>query len=133
AYAPLKMPHHSIMIIHTNKSRSLHESKYNERRAQCEQALLDLQQELDIQHLCDLTPKVFDMYQYLITNKTNQKRAKHAVYENARTIESLHLLEANDLHGFGQLMNASHLSLKQDYEVTGIELDTIVNSAWKQP
>src|SRR5699024_2749175 len=117
-YAPMDLANHSIMIMHTNKSRNLHESKYNERRAQCEKALEDLQVKLDIHSLGVLTPQEFDKYQQLITNKTNQKRAKHAVYENARTVEALQELQTNDLQKFGQLMNASHLSLKNDYEVT---------------
>src|SRR5699024_7910693 len=91
------------------------------------------QVKLDIHSLGVLTPQEFDKYQQLITNKTNQKRAKHAVYENARTVEALQELQTNDLQKFGQLMNASHLSLKNDYEVTGLELDTLVESAWKQP
>src|SRR5699024_4175664 len=74
----------------------------------------------------------FDKHQYLIKNEVNRKRAKHAVYENARTLEAFEKLQENDLHAFGQLMNESHTSLQQDYEVTGIELDTIVHSAWKQ-
>lgn len=131
-YAPIKLPDHSIIIIHTNKSRALSDSKYNERRTQCEQALTNLQTELNIKSLGELTPERFGNYQHLIQDKTNQKRAQHAVYENARTIEALQALNQNDLIRFGQLMNESHLSLQHDYEVTGIELDTIVEAAWEQ-
>lgn len=132
SYAPIKLLNHSIIIIHTNKQRTLAESKYNVRRKQCEEALEDLQSELSIESLGDLTPEQFEANKHLIKNKTNQKRAKHAVYENARTLEALTKLKENDLSAFGRLMNESHKSLKEDYEVTGIELDTIVETAWKQ-
>lgn len=131
-YAPLDLGDYVITIINTNKQRTLAGSKYNERRAQCEAALADLQTELDIQSLGDLTNAEFEKHKHLIKDEVNQKRAKHAVYENQRTIEALEKLEENDLVAFGQLMNASHLSLQHDYEVTGLELDTIVEAAWKQ-
>lgn len=131
-YAPLKLLHHSIMIINTNKSRTLTDSKYNERRAECEEALSDIQTVLDIHSLCELTPDQFENHKHLIQNETNQKRAKHAVYENARTIKALKMLHDEDLIHFGELMNASHRSLRHDYEVTGLELDTIVEAAWGQ-
>lgn len=131
-YAPLHLHNHSIIIINTNKQRTLTNSKYNERRKQCEEALADLQMKLQIKSLCDLTPKQFEENKSLINKKICQKRAKHVVYENARTIEALQKLKENDLITFGQLMNESHQSLKEDYEVTGMELDTIVETAWKQ-
>jgi len=131
-YAPIKLEEHAIMIINTNKQRTLAGSKYNERRTQCEQALADLQTELNISTLGDLTKEQFEKNKHLIKDETNQKRAKHAVYENERTIEALKKLEENDLEAFGKLMNESHLSLQHDYEVTGLELDTIVETAWKQ-
>ena len=132
-YAPIKLEEHAIMIINTNKQRTLAGSKYNERRTQCEQALADLQTELNINTLGDLTKEQFEKHKHLIKDETNQKRARHAVYENERTIEALKKLEENDLEAFGKLMNESHLSLQHDYEVTGLELDTIVETAWKQP
>lgn len=131
-YAPVTLPNHSIIIINTNKSRTLADSKYNERRAQCEQALSDLQAKIKINHLCELSPETFESHKQSITNPTTQKRAKHIVYENARTLEALEKLKNDDLAGFGLLMNESHQSLQQDYEVTGIELDTIVEAAWNQ-
>ena len=131
-YAPVKLSDHSIIIIHTNKRRTLADSKYNERRKQCEEALQDLQTELRIDSLGDLTPEEFEQNEHLIKSETNRKRAKHAVYENSRTLEALKKLKENDLIAFGQLMNESHQSLKEDYEVTGIELDTIVETAWRQ-
>jgi len=131
-YAPIKLPNHSIVIINTNKSRTLAGSKYNERRSECEEALSDLKTELDIDSLGDLTPEAFETHRHVIQNEINQKRAKHAVYENARTLEALKRLKSNDLSAFGTLMNESHLSLQHDYEVTGLELDTIVETAWNQ-
>lgn len=132
-YAPIKLENHVITIINTNKQRTLAGSKYNERRGQCEQALADLQTELNIRTLGDLTKEQFEKHKHLIKDEINQKRAKHAVYENERTVEALKKLEENDLEAFGKLMNESHLSLQHDYEVTGLELDTIVETAWQQP
>ena len=96
-------------------------------------ALADLQTKLSIQSLGDLTKEEFEQHKHLIKNDINQKRAKHAVYENQRTIEAAKKLELGDLDAFGQLMNESHISLQFDYEVTGVELDTIVSAAWNQP
>lgn len=131
-YAPFVLKEHDVIIINTNKQRTLAGSKYNERRTQCEEALGDLQQELSIASLGELTMEGFEAHQHLIRNEINQKRAKHAVYENARTLKALEKLREGDLAGFGKLMNESHLSLRDDYEVTGLELDTIVQAAWEQ-
>ncbi|RDW20712.1 galactokinase [Oceanobacillus chungangensis] len=132
-YAPLVLKDHLIIIMNTNKQRTLAGSKYNERRAQCEAALSDLQTLLPVQTLGDVTIDVFESNQLLIKNETNRKRARHIVYENARTVAALEKLNQNDLTAFGTLMNESHLSLQHDYEVSGIELDTIVEAAWEQP
>lgn len=131
-YAPIHLDNHQIIIINTNKQRTLAGSKYNERRKQCEKALEDLQTQLDIQSLGELTTEQFEEHQPLIQDKTNRLRARHAVTENERTIQALKKLQAGDVTGFGKLMNESHQSLEHDYEVTGIELDTIVHTAWKQ-
>jgi len=131
-YAPLHLDHYKIVIMNTNKRRELADSKYNERRSECEAALRDLQQVIDIQSLGDLSVEKFQQLVNSISNETNRKRAKHAVYENERTIEALKALKANDLTRFGQLINESHISLRDDYEVTGMELDTIVEAAWQQ-
>lgn len=131
-YAPVQLDDHVIMIINTNKQRTLAGSKYNERRAQCEQALADLQTELSIASLGELSKEEFELNKRLIKDEINQKRAKHAVYENARTLEALSKLRQDNLEAFGKLMNASHESLKHDYEVTGLELDTIVNASLDQ-
>lgn len=132
-YAPIKLADYVIMIVNTNKQRTLASSKYNERRNECQQALRDLQTELTIESLGDLSPESFEENKQLIRNPVHCKRAKHAVYENARTLKALQKLNNDDLEAFGQLMNASHESLQHDYEVTGIELDTIVHTAWEQP
>ncbi|WP_010531701.1 galactokinase [Lentibacillus jeotgali] len=131
-YAPIELQDHAIMIINTNKQRTLAGSQYNERRQQCEEALTDLKSELSINSLGDLTTEQFEQYKHLIQNDINRKRAKHAVAENSRTLEALNKLQNGDLEGFGQLINASHQSLRHDYEVTGAELDTVVEAAWKQ-
>lgn len=131
-YAPLELGQYVIMIINTNKQRALAGSKYNERRTQCEQALRDLQRELTIHSLGELTPEEFELNKKLISDEVNRKRAKHAVYENARTLEALKNLQQGNLIRFGQLMNESHRSLRDDYEVTGQELDTLVHAAWAQ-
>ncbi|TWT00517.1 galactokinase [Planomicrobium sp. CPCC 101079] len=131
-YAPIVLENHGVVIINTNKQRTLAGSKYNERRSQCEEAVKELQQKLPISSLGELSAQQFEENKQLITDPINRKRAKHAVYENLRTLEALEKLEQDDLAGFGQLMNESHLSLRDDYEVTGIELDTIVQAAWDQ-
>ncbi|WP_088052784.1 galactokinase [Virgibacillus dakarensis] len=131
-YAPISLDNYCIMIINTNKQRTLAGSKYNERRQQCEQALKDLQTELSITSLGELSNEQFLEQQQLIKDDTNRKRAKHAVSENVRTVEALKKLQAGDLDGFGKLMNDSHHSLKYDYEVTGKELDCLVQAACEQ-
>lgn len=132
-YAPIHLEDYKILIMNTNKRRELADSKYNERRGECEEALAQLQQKLSIVALGQLSEAEFDENQYLITNETVRKRAKHAVYENVRTIKALEELKAGNIEAFGQLMNQSHVSLRDDYEVTGIELDSLVEAAWNQP
>lgn len=132
-YAPIKLDGYSIIIINTNKQRTLAGSKYNERRRECDEALGDLQTKLPIQSLGELSTEQFEQYEHLIENATNRLRARHAVTENERTKQAVQKLQAGDLAGFGQLMNQSHESLEHDYGVTGKELDTIVHAAWKQP
>lgn len=130
-YAPVKLEGAKIVIACSNKKRGLGDSKYNERRSECETALEELQKVVDIKSLGDLTEEQFEQYKSAIKDPVRVKRAKHAVYENQRTIKAVEALKANDIAQFGQLMNASHVSLKDDYEVTGIELDTLVEEAWK--
>lgn len=131
-YAPLSLGDAKIVILNTNKKRGLGDSKYNERRSECETALAQIQRVSSIQSLGELSEEQFESYKDVITNPVHIKRAKHAVYENQRTIKAVEALKQNDIELFGKLMNASHTSLQYDYEVTGIELDTIVEVAWKQ-
>ncbi len=130
-YAPIKLEHAKIVISCSNKKRGLGDSKYNERRAECERALAQLQEAVKIDSLGELTWEAFEQYKDAIKDEICRKRAKHAVYENQRTIQAVEDLKNNDLTDFGQLMNESHVSLRDDYEVTGVELDTLVEEAWK--
>ena len=130
-YAPLKLQGAKIVIACSNKKRGLGDSKYNERRSECEEALAELQKETDIRTLGDLTEGQFEQYKTAIGSEVRSKRAKHAVYENQRTVKAVQALQENDIALFGQLMNASHVSLRDDYEVTGKELDTLVEAAWE--
>ena len=131
-YAPIKLADEKIVIACSNKKRGLGDSKYNERRAECEEALAELQTKLDIKALGELSEEEFEANQDLIKSEVRQRRAKHAVYENQRTLKAVDALKAGNLEEFGKLMNASHVSLRDDYEVTGIELDTLVENAWEQ-
>lgn len=130
-YAPIKLENAKIVIACSNKKRGLGDSKYNERRSECEAALAQLQQVCQIASLGELTEETFEQHKAAITSEVHRRRAKHAVYENQRTIRAVEALKANDIRRFGQLMNASHVSLRDDYEVTGRELDTLVEEAWK--
>ncbi|HIR93858.1 MAG TPA: galactokinase [Candidatus Egerieimonas intestinavium] len=130
-YAPLKLQGARIVIACSNKKRGLGDSKYNERRAECEEALRELQTKLSINSLGELTEEEFEANKDLIADPVRRRRAKHAVYENQRTVEAVKALQQGDIAAFGQLMNASHVSLRDDYEVTGIELDTLAEEAWK--
>lgn len=129
-YVPVKLEGARIVIVCSNKKRGLADSKYNERRSECESALAELQKVKKIASLGDLTEEEFEELQGAISNPIWRKRAKHAVYENQRTIQACRCLEKNDIETFGTLMNASHVSLRDDYEVTGIELDTLAEAAW---
>ena len=130
-YAPIVLENAKIVIASSNKKRGLGDSKYNERRSECETALAELQKVVDIKTLGELDEETFEKYKNAIESDVRRKRAKHAVYENQRTVRAVAALKANDVALFGQLMNASHVSLRDDYEVTGIELDTLVEEAWK--
>ena len=131
-YAPIVLKGAKIVILNTNKKRGLGDSKYNERRSECEAALAALQTKLSIKSLGELTEEEFEANKELIGDPVKIKRAKHAVYEKQRTIKAVKALKDNDLELFGKLMIASHDSLRDDYEVTGIELDTLVAEALKQ-
>lgn len=130
-YAPLDLTGYTIIIMNTNKRREPADSKYNERRAECEAALAYLNQFTSRETLGQWTTSEFTKVAW--EDEILMRRARHAISENERTLQALAALEAGELKTFGQLMNASHVSLREDYEVTGIELDTLVEAAWEQP
>ena len=130
-YAPIKLEGAKIVISCSNKKRGLGDSKYNERRQECEDALASLQTVADIKSLGELDEETFEKNASVIGDETKIRRVRHAVYENQRTVKAVAALNANDVKLFGELMNASHDSLRDDYEVTGIELDTLVDEARK--
>jgi galactokinase len=122
-----------LAIINTNKPRKLAESKYNERVQECQTALAELRQELNINHLCDIDTATFNSYKHLITDHIVQKRAQHVIEENDRVKLAAKALSNNNLAEFGRLMYASHQSLQELYEVSGVELDTVVDYARTNP
>jgi len=130
-YAPIQLEGAKIVIACSNKKRGLGDSKYNERRSECEEALAELQQVVSVKSLGELSEEDFEQYKDAIKSEVRMRRAKHAVYENRRTLKAVEALKAGDIVRFGELMNASHVSLRDDYEVTGVELDTLVEEAWK--
>lgn len=132
-YAPIKLDGAKIVISNTNKKHKLTDSQYNARRKMCEDALAILQKSVDIKTLGDLTPEEFEAHKDVLTDPDMQKKAKHAVYENQRTVDAVKALKAGNLEEFGKLMRASHESLRDDYDVTGVELDTLAEEAWKIP
>lgn len=129
-YSPFQLKDHTLVIANTNKRRGLADSKYNERREQCDRALEQLQNDLQIDSLGELSIEKYEQHKHLIQDETDRKRAKHAVYENQRTLAAVDKLNAGDIEAFGKLMNESHISLRDDYEVTGTELDALVEAAW---
>ncbi len=131
-YSKLDLRDACIVITNTNKPHSLNDSAYNERRSQCEHALQELQTGVDIKALGELSNEDYDKNAHLITDPVERQRAHHAVYENNRTIEAVQALENNDMARFGELMHDSHVSLRDDYEVTCKELDTLADLAWAQ-
>lgn len=132
-YAPVKLPDAKIVITNSKVKHSLVDSAYNDRRNECETALKELQSVIDIQTLGDLTEEEYEVHKGAIKNPTRQKRAKHAVYENQRTIRAVDALKNNQIDLFGKLMNASHESLKTDYEVSCEEIDILVELAQEMP
>jgi galactokinase len=132
-YVPLVLKDASLIIANTNKKHHLMDSQYNERRRQCEQALADLSRVVGIKSLGELSCEEFEKYKDAIGDPVCRKRARHAVYENQRTIRAVSLLKEGRLGAFGRLMREAHLSVSRDYEVTGVELDTLAEAAWKVP
>lgn len=128
-YAPLNLKNKKLIIVNSNKRRGLNDSKYNERRSECEEALKRLQTVININTLGDLTKEEFETYKNVIKDETLIRRARHAVCENQRTKEAYMALKADDINKFGKLMFESHISLRDDYEVTGSELDALYEAA----
>ena len=130
-YAPLVLDGAKIVVTNSNVKHSLVNSEYNVRRSECEEALKELQSVVKINGLGDLTEEAFEENKAAIKDEVRVRRAKHAVYENQRTIRAVKALKENDLKLFGELMNASHVSLRDDYEVSCEEIDVLVEEAWK--
>ncbi len=131
-YIKIKLEDCSIVITNTNCKHSLINSEYNVRRSQSEQALADIQKVKKVGSLGELNEEEFEQVKQAIKDPICLKRARHAVLENQRTIKAVTALENNDIELFGRLMNESHVSLRDDYEVTGRELDTLAELAWQQ-
>lgn len=132
-YAPLSLQGMKLMVTNTNKKHSLVDSEYNLRREQCAKALADLQTKLEIKTLGDLSIEEYEANKDLIQDEVCRRRAKHAVYENQRTIEAVAALKAGEVEHFGKLMNESHVSLRDDYETSCPEADVLAKEAWKMP
>ena len=129
---PLKMDGCKLVITNTNKKHSLASSKYNERRGECETGLEILKKSLpDINCLGDVTVEMFESVKSNVKDETVLKRITHVIYEDDRVLKSIDALESGNIELFGKLMNESHDSLRDLYEVTGIELDTLVEEARK--
>lgn len=130
-HVPIVLEDAKIVITNSKVKHSLVDSAYNDRRNECETALKELQQVMDVKTLGDLTEEMFEEHRSAIKDEVRQKRAKHAVYENQRTIRAVKALEAGNIELFGKLMNASHVSLRDDYEVSCEEIDILVDLAWE--
>ena len=132
-YAPIVLEDAKIIITNSKVKHSLVDSAYNDRRRECAEALAELQSGIEIDSLGDLTPEEFEPHKSLIKDPVRLKRAKHAVYENQRTIDAVSALKEGNIERFGELMNQSHISLRDDYEVSCEEIDILVDLAWKIP
>ncbi|MDE5597559.1 MAG: galactokinase [Lachnospiraceae bacterium] len=132
-YAPLVLDGAKIIVTNSKVKHQLVDSEYNVRRSECEKALEELQTVIKINGLGDLSEEQFEQYKTAIKDEVRVRRAKHAVYENQRTIRAVEALKKNDIKLFGELMNASHVSLRDDYQVSCDEIDVLVEEAWKVP
>ncbi|MBR1478296.1 MAG: galactokinase [Lachnospiraceae bacterium] len=130
-YAPLVLKGEKIVVTNSKVKHSLVDSAYNERRSQCEQALKELQSVVDIKTLGDLSEEEFEKNKGAVKDEICRRRTKHAVYENRRTIKAIEALKKNDIAEFGRLINLSHVSLRDDFEVSCPEVDVLVDAAWK--
>ncbi|MBR5116791.1 MAG: galactokinase [Lachnospiraceae bacterium] len=132
-YAPVVLNGRKIVITNSKVKHQLTDSGYNDRRRSCEEALAELKKVVDIRSLGNLTPEQFEQYKGAIADEDRRRKAKHAVYENARTIRAVEALQKGDIAAFGKLMNESHVSLRDDYDVSCPEIDILTEEAWKIP
>lgn len=132
-YVPLKLDGLHLVVTNSKIHHQLGSSEYNKRRDECEKALKKLQVVANVNSLCDLSTDTFESCKDVIMDPVLTKRARHAVYENARTIRAVNALRVNNLKRFGQLLNESHVSLRDDYEVSCPEIDYLVELAWNEP
>jgi galactokinase len=130
---PLVLSGYALIITNTNKRRGLTDSKYNERRSECDKAVEYLQSYRKIRNLSELRTDELEALDNYIPDPVVRKRAKHVISENGRVLEAVKVLKSNNIDRFGELMNLSHDSLMSDYEVTGAELDALVYEARKLP
>ena len=130
-YAPVKLPDAKIVIVNSKVKHALVDSEYNVRRASCESALEEIKKVIDIDTLGDLSEDEYEKNKNAIADDINRLRAKHAVYENQRTIKAVEALKNNDIDEFGKLINESHISLRDDYETSCPECDILAEEAWK--
>ncbi|MBR4343171.1 MAG: galactokinase [Lachnospiraceae bacterium] len=131
-YVPIELQGIKIVIANTNVKHTLTSSKYNDRRRESEAALNELKKCCNISSYGDMDEDMFNLYSKNISNDINRRRAKHAVYENLRTISAVKALNSKDLNTFGRLMKESHISLDKDYEVTCKELNILAETEWAQ-
>jgi len=132
-YAPIVLENASIVVTNSKVKHSLVNSEYNTRRKECETALAELKTVIDIETLGDLSDEKFDEIKDVIKDPVCQKRAKHAVYENNRTVKAIEALKSGDIAEFGRLINASHVSLRDDYATSCHECDILAETAWEIP
>ncbi|MDR1656544.1 MAG: galactokinase [Deltaproteobacteria bacterium] len=129
-YCKLDLPETSLVITNSNKPHTLSASSYNQRWRECETALAILRQKFEVSALCQISGHDFNISVGLIEDGVIRRRAKHVITENQRTLEASVLLENGDLEGFGQLMNASHVSMRDDFEISCREMDVLTELAW---
>ncbi len=132
-YAPVRLGNRKLVITNSKVKHQLTDSGYNDRRASCEKALSILKKTTDIRALGDLTPEAFEACKETLGDEDLIRKAKHAVYENARTVRAVEALERGEIESFGRLMNESHISLRDDYDVSCPEVDILAEEAWKIP
>lgn len=132
-YAPINLEDARIIITNSKVKHSLVSSAYNDRRRECEFALEQLQTVVEVNTLGDLTIQQFEEYKDAITDEVRRKRARHAVYENQRTIQAVKALGENNVEEFGKLMNEAHVSMRDDYEASCLETDILAELAWEIP